>query len=86
MTIIVHLLRGVVKDFTDQNRRCLENCLECNKPQLCVTRRPQEHRAPFQNGDTESLHDKVAHGERVRGKEDVWKDCAVRGTQVGEYS
>lgn len=28
----------------------------------------------------------VAHGESVRGKEDDWKDCAVRGAQVGEHS
>lgn len=80
MTIIVHLLRGVVKDFTDQNRRCLENCLECNKPRLCVTRRPQEHRAPFQDGDTESLHDTGSTWGECERKGGRLKDCSARHT------
>lgn len=42
---------------------------------------PQEHRGPFQNGDTESLRDAGSTGRAWRGS--VWKDPSVRGVRAG---
>lgn len=43
---------------------------------------PQEHRGPFQNGDTESLRDAGSTGRAWGGS--VWKDPSVRGVRAGE--
>lgn len=42
---------------------------------------PQEHRGPFQNGDTESLRDAGSTGRAWGGS--VWKDPSVRGVRAG---
>lgn len=42
---------------------------------------PQEHRGPFQNGDTESLREAGSTGRAWGGS--VWKDPSVRGVRAG---